>query len=396
MALILGACGDGAGPGAASLFRLDAGAPSANPSDVGRARGENDGVAVTFRVTVPGDTPAEPPVHVAGDFQSWDPRRDAFRLARVQPRRWEGTFRLEPGPIAYKYARGAWGRVEKGPRGEERRDRTAIAEDGALLEDAVASWADRPARPSTITGDVRALSALDRNVLVYLPPGYEARPRRRYPVLYMLDGQNVFDARTAFAGEWAADEAAERLIAAGDLEPLIIVALENGREQRLHEYTPWADPEHDPPGGGGATHLSRIVAELVPLIDRTFRTRARAPERGICGASLGGLMAAYAGYAHPEVFGRIAAVSPSIWWRDRGLLRHVAATPKPPARIFYADMGTLEAGGLPALRALRAALVADGFVEGEDLFVEAVPGAGHDEGAWRARFPDILRRLFPL
>lgn len=351
--------------------------------------------AVTFRATVPRDTPIVPEVHVAGDFQGWEPSTPDFVLTRVRPDRWEATFRLPPGPIAYKYARGDWARVEKGERGEEVDDRVVTIGADILIEDTVASWADRPGAPSTISGDVRRLDALERTALVYLPPGYEAAAAQRYPVLYMFDGQNVFDASTSFSGEWQADEAAEQLIAAGDVEPMIIVALENGGADRLDEYTPWRDPDFDRPGGGGQAHLQRIVDELIPLVNQTFRTRTGAQETGICGSSLGGLMAAYAAYAHPGVFGRVAAVSPSIWWDGRRLVSFVAETPKPPTQVFHTDMGTLESGGIPALRAFRDALVADGFAPGTDLFVDEIAGAGHNENAWRARFPDILRRLFP-
>ena len=107
-------------------------------------------------------------------------------------------------------------------------------------------------------------------------------------------------------------------------------------------------------------------------------------------------MAAYAGYAHPGTFGRVAALSPSIWWADRRLVRFVSErTGAARPRLFYADMGTLEAGGIPALRALAAAAEASGLTAGVDLWVREVPGAGHDEGAWRARFPRVLERLFP-
>ncbi|MEO1234008.1 MAG: alpha/beta hydrolase-fold protein [Myxococcota bacterium] len=349
---------------------------------------------VTFRVTVPADTPEFPAVYVAGDFQGWQPLSEPHRLTRKSPELWEGTLSIPLGLIAYKYVRGTWLRVEKGPRGEELGDRSVEVNGDLQVEDTVASWADRPPRPSTIVGDVRSLEALGRTVLVYLPPGYETSGRT-YPVLYMFDGQNVFDAATSFAGEWGADEAAEQLIAAGEIEALIIVAIANGGAQRLEEYTPWRDADFSTPGGGGQAHLQRIVQELKPTVDARFRTDTAPQRTAIAGSSLGGLMAAYALHAHPDVFGRAAALSPSIWWDDRRLLRFVETTGRPDGAWAYADMGTGESGGVPALRALRDAWIGVGFTAGTDLFVEEISGGVHNEASWRARFPDILRRLFP-
>lgn len=389
------ACGGELPSADAGVKPADSGGMDEHSSDAGverRDAAETVLYPVGFRLRVPSDTPAMPPVHVAGSFQGWDPAAAGGRLERLSPTEWELTLRLPPGPITYKYARADWSRVEKGAGGEEIEDRRAVVAGPLELDDRVASWADRPARPSTLTGDIRSVEALDRIALVYLPPGYEDQPDRRYPVLYLFDGQNVFDDRTAFAGEWEADEAAERLIRGGEIEPVILVALEHGGTRRTAEYTPWRDESYDPPGGGGQEHLRLLIDDLKRKVDERFRTRPGPEHTAICGASLGGLMAAYAQVHRPDVFGRAAALSPSVWWKDRELTRFVAGSP--PGWI-YADMGAFERGGMPGLEALRDALVAAGWVEGEHLFVLEIQGAGHDEAAWRARFPDILRRLFP-
>lgn len=391
-------------PGLSALVALSltgCGSDDESPSGIfvpgkldGGPKDPADGLfAVTFDVVVPVDTPAVPEVHVAGDFQSWDPTAESHRLTRVQPHRWQATFRLPAGPIEYKYAREDWSRVEKGQAGEEVTNRRAVIEADITLEDEVASWNDRPTRPSTITGDVRQIEALDRPVWVYLPPGYEENPNRKYPVLYMLDGQNLFDVRTSFLTEWRVDESAERLIREGEMAPLIIVGIANAGGDRLIEYTPWVDDGRG--GGSGHRHLQAIVDELMPVIDRDFRTLTQTASTGIAGSSLGGLMAAYAGFAFRSEFGRVAAISPSIWWNNERLVTFVEVGSRPLTMPFYADMGTLENGGIPALRRLRAALVHAGFVEGKDLFIKEFEGAGHNENSWSARMPDILKRLFP-
>jgi len=271
---------------------------------------------------------------------------------------------------------------------------------------AAAAPAASSARPHTLSGDVSQVTVpgfLDgRPVWIYLPPGYRDHPERRYPVLYMADGQNVFDAATSFAGEWRADETLEREILAGRVAPLIVVAVANGGARRLDEYTPWADPRHG--GGGAAAHLRAWRAVLVPWVDARYRTLHDPAHRAVAGSSLGGLLALYAVFAHPDLFGAAAALSPSLWWDDHHLLAWLAAAPTWPEVRIYADMGGAESGdadhdGVPDavadLRSLRDLLLARGLAEGRDLRVVEEPGAPHHESAWARRLPGALRFLFP-
>lgn len=381
----------------------DAGSPAdATVSlDAGSAADASEGgpVDVVFRVRVPADTPADEPVHVAGDFQGWDPSDPAYALERAPDGRYAITLSFEVGDaIAFKFARGDWSKVEKGPNGEEIADRTLTVDGPGEHTFTVASWADGSPLPRTLSGDVTEHSEpgvlSGRRLWVYLPPGYDAAPSARYPVLYMLDGQNVFDQSTSFAGEWGVDEALETLIPSGEVEPLIVVAIDNSAA-RLDEYTPWeGEYQGSPAGGGGQAHLRAIVDEVKPWVDQTFRTRPGPAHTGFSGSSLGGLMSVYAAYARPDVFGRVGALSPSLWWDDERLTAFVQAEDKPLGVRLWIDMGTMESS-LGELAVIAAALRADGFVEGDDLRVVEVQGAGHNEAAWRARFPDVLRFLFP-
>jgi enterochelin esterase-like enzyme len=172
----------------------------------------------------------------------------------------------------------------------------------------------------------------DRDVLVWLPPGYDhptdvSRPfdggpaAGRYPVLYMHDGQNLFEPETAYnKGEhWRVGETAARLIAQGRIEPLIVVGIYNTGEMRIEEYTPTEDKKL---GGGHADDYGRmIIEELKPLIDRTYRTRQDRDSTGIAGSSLGGLVSLHLGFTHPAVFGKVAALSPSVWWGRKAILK---------------------------------------------------------------------------
>jgi predicted alpha/beta superfamily hydrolase len=237
--------------------------------------------------------------------------------------------------------------------------------------------------------------AHDRDVIVWIPPGHDTGSGR-FPVLYMHDGQNLFEPDTAFQkGEhWRMGETAEELIAAGEIEPLIIVGIYNTGDHRKDEYTPTRDARL---GGGDAAAYGRmIVEELKPFIDRTYRTRPDGPSTGIGGSSLGGLVSIYLAFTHPGVFQRVAALSPSVWWNWRAILKTVRqARSRPPLKIWL-DMGTAEGKkGLDDARLLKAALVGLGFSVGVDLHYAEYEGATHSETAWAERVGPMLKWLFP-
>lgn len=234
----------------------------------------------------------------------------------------------------------------------------------------------------------------DRDLVVYLPPGYEdgAQP---LPVLYMQDGQNLFDPETAHikGQHWRLGETADTLIGAGLLAPLIIVGVGNTGHSRIHEYTPTSDARL---GGGQADDYGRfLIEELKPFIDRTYRTCSGPDATGLGGSSLGALVSLHIGLARPDVFGRLAVMSPSVWWDGRVILKTVrAARPKPSLRIWV-DMGTAEGRrGLDDARLLKAALVGAGWKPNQDLHYAEYPGATHSEAAWADRAGTMLEWLF--
>lgn len=240
-----------------------------------------------------------------------------------------------------------------------------------------------------------------RDVLVYLPPGYRRTRRRRYPVLYLHDGQNVFDAATSFAGvEWGADETAQRLIEKGWIEPLIIVAVANTGLQRIHEYAPTrgvidSSARRKRRSRGWLRRYGRfLIEELKPFIDRTYRTRIDPGSTGLGGSSLGGLATLALGLWFPHVFNRLAVLSPSVWWDECVACRMVGELPgRLPLKIWL-DTGTSEAGWERA-RELRNQLLAKGWRLDHDLQYTEVEGGDHSERAWAARFEAVLRFLYP-
>ncbi|PYS85603.1 MAG: esterase [Acidobacteria bacterium] len=262
----------------------------------------------------------------------------------------------------------------------------------------------QPLQSHTLTGDFRAhmqfhskFLPTKRDVLIYLPPGYEADRRRRYPVLYLHDGQNLFDGATSFipGQEWRVDETAQALILSHAIEPVIIVGIYNTGKERVEEYTPSADPKFKV-GGKADLYGRLIVEELKPFVDSHYRTKRDAADTGLGGSSLGGLVTMYLGLRYPKVFGKLAVVSPSVWWDDYRIVRDVQALRAKPHTRIWLDMGTDEgANATDGARLLRDALVGKGWQLDRDLkYFEAV-GAKHSEAAWAERVKPFLRFLFP-
>jgi len=262
--------------------------------------------------------------------------------------------------------------------------------------------------PHTAVGDIRVHQKFhsqilnnDRQLVVYLPPGYEADKRKRYSILYLNDGQNLFDGATSFiAGqEWRVDETAESLIANQQIEPLIIVGIYNTSD-RLNEYTPAKDKKYQ--GGKADLYGRMLVEELKPFVDATYRTRKDARHTGLGGSSLGGLVSLYLGLKYSHLFGRLAVISPSVWFADRHIVRYVEDLRKRPHLLIWIDTGTKE-GHTPEesqravddARLLQQILVRKGWQLGKNLRYFEADGAVHNELAWAARMELILKFLFP-
>jgi predicted alpha/beta superfamily hydrolase len=234
------------------------------------------------------------------------------------------------------------------------------------------------------------------DLVIYLPPMYASEGERRFPVLYMQDGQNLFDPETSYiqGSYWRMGETADALVEAGAMEPLIIVGIYNAGVKRIDEYTPVKDKRL---GGGHADGYGRmLVEELKPFIDGHYRTLPGAEHCGLGGASLGGLVTLYLGLRYATVFSRLAVMSPSVWWRRRTILKTVAALREKPGLRIWLDMGTKESRqALPDVRALRDGLMKKGWRLGDDLAYTEVEGGEHTEAAWGERTGRMLQFLFP-
>jgi predicted alpha/beta superfamily hydrolase len=263
-------------------------------------------------------------------------------------------------------------------------------------------------RAGSATGDLRIhefKSQVFRNtrfIRVWLPPGYDepSNQGRRYPVLYLNDGQNLFEPATSFTGvEWQVDETADRLIREGAIDPMIVVGIDNGAKDRFREYMPHRSLQPMMLRVQGRRYPDFLIKEVMPFVGHTYRVATGPDNTGLGGSSLGALIALYTALAWPGVIGRLLLESPSLWASNRQLIREVRARKDWPDRIFLAT-GTAEAGRadrnqsmVDDVRELAAILGRAGLNEGR-LRVMIEEGATHHESAWARRFPEALTFLF--
>jgi predicted alpha/beta superfamily hydrolase len=360
-------------------------------------------------VSVPATTPDDAQIWITGNHDrlgNWNGK--GAQLKEIGPKLYEFSADLPAGSeIEFKVTRGSFASVEKTAQGHEKPNRKIRISGNKEQNEriSVEAWADQlastPAQPEisgwySLFRNVKSENLEPaRDVIVWLPPSYPRNRTLRYPVIYMHDGQNLFDANTAFGGnEWGVDEVMLDYIAGahcGQLNEAIVVGIYNTSE-RMSEYTPFPDPKHS--GGNGDNYVKFIVEELKPMIDKQFRTRPDRQNTFIGGSSLGGLISLYAGISHPQTFGGIIAMSPSIWWANGAiidwLLEHNIAGYQGK---IWVDMGTREGEEAIGFTRKLAGEIAKKAPELKSLRYREFSGATHSEKSWHQRLHLPLRYL---
>lgn len=263
-------------------------------------------------------------------------------------------------------------------------------------------------RGESATGDLRLhefrsrIFQNTRFLRVWLPAGYDDAENsgQRYPVLYLNDGQNLFEPISSFNGvEWQVDETADRLIREGIVPPMIVVGIDNGGKERMREYMPHRSLSPMLVRVLGSRYPSFLIDEVMPFIARTYRISARPEHTGLGGSSLGALIALYTAAVRPGVIGRLLIESPSLWASTRQMIRQSRGVRRWPERIFLAT-GTAEAGRADRDRSMvddvreLAGIFRRSGVDDKHLKLVIAEGAAHHESAWAHRFPDALTFLF--
>ena len=368
-------------------------------------------IPVEFSIKVPPETPPDQTLFLSGDtpeLGTWDAA--GVPMHRGDDGRYHATVDLLSGiPHKFKVTRGTWGTVERGENGADIPDHPFTGEPGQVVESTVLTWVDAgksiPGKV-TLTGNFRLhkkfeskLLGNSRTIIVYLPPDYESAGDRHYPVLYMQDGQNLFDSSTAFAGvEWCVDETAQNLIGQKKIQPVIIVGIYNSPD-RTAEFTPFdKTPAGDP--GRGVLYGRFIAEEVKPMIDHAYRTLPDRANTAIAGSSMGGLIALSVARDHHDVFRNVAVLDPWLrdsqhslfdFWKDDKWMKDTR---------FYVDMGTKGGALYPSdtevqdLNQLAERFDAAGLKKGTDFTATIIDGAEHNESAWQKRVGDFLTFLY--
>jgi predicted alpha/beta superfamily hydrolase len=347
---------------------------------------------------IPFNTPSAQQIYIAGTFNKWTP--NATPLAKMADGRFKITLPFEE-EIKFKFTRGDWNSVECQIDGSFLPDRAVR---GASKEKEfhvkIVGWNDFNSTTKFSTANEGVSVMTDsfyipqlnsyRRVWVYLPSDY-ATSKEHYPVLYMHDGQNVFDASTSFSGEWCVDETLAKLEKEKGLK-VIVIAIDNGQDKRLNEYTPWSNPKRG--GGDGAKYMDFIVHTLKLHVDSLYRTKPQREFTGLMGSSLGGLISMYGIMEHPDVFGRAGVFSPSFWFSDQAY-QQVKAKGKPLEDTkIYMIIGRKEGsemvkGGEKMNKTLRK----NKFTDAQFKTILHEDGA-HSEWYWKREFEQAVLWLF--
>lgn len=374
--------------------------------------------SVTIQVRVPDGAGA---VYLAGSLPELGPWRADGRALDGTGTERSVSLSIPPGTaFEYKFTLGSWDREALSHAGSVPPNHRLVVKRDTVVRHEIADFKQEPIayiedwEGSGVRGrlvywtDVgSAFLGPSRNVEIWLPPGYDADPATQYPVLYMHDGQNLFDPRLANTGiDWGVDEAIVRLVEAGEIDPVIVVGVWNS-ERRAPEYSPW----HDAPD-----YARFLIEELMPRVNAEFRTLTGPENTSAMGSSMGGLLSFYLVTYHPEAFGACGCLSSHFPLSEAAvagsypdlvqaetpdtvpyIVRDIERGLRAPAGArYWFDYGTrgLDASYGPTHAAVRRWLVAQGRVEGRDFVVRKYEGADHNEASWRARLEDPLRFLF--
>lgn len=330
-------------------------------------------------------------VFIAGPFNQWQPGDSGYVLQRLNGGVYTYTFDSLPGSeIIFKFTRGSWDKVEVKADGGAVADRMFYWGPGDTIFCTIESWADfhtPPALNPAIRQHVLSVPYIkgERTLRVYVPPGYDT-DTVRYPVIYMMDGQNLFDAATSYAGEWGVDELMDARAADG-LPSAIVVGIDHAGDMRIMEYTPWAHPEY---GGGLGRFFARWWADSIkPFIDSTYRTLPDRSHTFMAGSSLGGLMSSYMVAEHNDILGGAAIISPSYWFSTQSF-DHITTHPiTRPTKVYFLAGGS-EGEDMDFDTITGYELMNEVKATGKELRLVIEGMGNHSEQFWRSEWPYIV------
>lgn len=345
-------------------------------------------------------TPLADELYLVGDFNGWNPNSSSHKFVKDA----NGEYRFTINGLTtgnsynYKITRGSWATVETNASGGFLPDRSLVYQNGLTIRISVAQWDDMEAAPTTSRSGYVFVVDTDfvmtplnrtRKIWVYLPQDY-FNSTSPYPVMYMQDGQNLFDTRYAFSGEWQVDESLTQLENNGQ-QKCIVVGVDNGGGSRIDEYSPWVNAQYG--GGQGDDYMDFVVNTLKPFIDANFRTQPGRETTAIMGSSMGGLISYYGGLRFQQTFSKVGVFSPSLWF-SQDAVNYPATTGRSQPMRFYFLSGTNESSTMVSnMQAARQVMLQNGFSANEVNLQTRTDGQ-HSEWFWAREFRDAYIWLF--
>ena len=356
---------------------------------------------VTFKIiALPENTPKDTQFFMASSLNNWNPADKSFEFKKDE----NGNYTLKISKIdedfEYKITQGSWDFAEGDAQGNASSNRKFSPQtDGNLINLEIRSWQKPLEKANTLSPNVSVLSEnfnipqlkTTRKIWIYLPPDY-ATSGKKYPVVYMEDGQNLFNDATSFSGEWKVDETLNAEYAQKKTDA-IVIGIENGGAERLNEYSPWKNSKYG--GGKGDLYADFLANTLKPYIDKHYRTLSQPKYTALIGSSMGGLISFYAGVKYPNTFGKLGIFSPSFWFAKQDLifyLRKNAKKLKNSKIYFYA--GLKESDDMVSdIKKAEIELIKQG-VPAKNIFTKFNPDGTHSESYWSREFGQSFEWLF--
>ncbi|HVZ97006.1 MAG TPA: alpha/beta hydrolase-fold protein [Chitinophagaceae bacterium] len=350
---------------------------------------------ITLVVKQPSVLHSADSMFVAGNFNSWDPGDKNFLLTKNNDGTASITFSLPQGNYEYKITRGSWYKVETAANGSGSQNRELPLSGDTTVNIEVKGWSDdfktgTPARTHSASKNVSIIDTAFfmpqlkryRRIWIYLPPDYKTS-EKKYPVLYMHDGQNLFDNATAYAGEWGVDEFLDSIFTLHQKE-VIVVGIDNGLAKRMNEYNPYSFQQFGK--GEGDKYVDFLVKTLKPFIDKHYRTKGNKANTYIAGSSMGGLISLYAVLKYPGVFGGAGIFSPAFWTASGIDSAVMVKSIKVNSRLFFYCGGKENSTMVPDMERIRKEITSVSKSPVKEI-IDA--DAQHNESAWRRHFPEF-------
>jgi predicted alpha/beta superfamily hydrolase len=336
-------------------------------------------------------------IFLVGSFNNWNPHDDKMELKTINGK--PGiTIELNKGMYEYKFTEGSWEKVESLDKGFPTENRKIIVGSDTIIHSEVEHWADHFPKKEKISTASKNVHVIDnsfyipqldrhRRIWIYLPASYNTS-KKKYPVLYMHDGQNVFDEATSGFGEWGVDEALDTL--GPRHKEIIVVAIDNG-EKRINEYSPYDMDQYGK--GEGDQYVDFLVQTLKPYIDKHYRTKKDEKNTFVAGSSMGGLISFYAILKYPNIFGGAGVFSPAFWITPQLKQVDPDKAKKVKGKIyFYAGQSESEHMVPDMLNVFEQMRI---YSKAKMQTVIRAEGK-HNESTWRKEFPLFYNWIFSV